>query len=134
MIVSASAQGARPLSAVEADGRFYGYMSWPLYCGIARCNDALLRAMGVSTNAPSKRSNYCGANCQRYGPDGRLLSRYVAHGNTQRSYNPNGSLRNTSIRRGNGNFIYDSNGRLIARGFLNSGRVYDIHGRYTATR
>jgi hypothetical protein len=67
MIVSASAQGAGPLSAVEADGRFGGYVTWPLYCGIARCNDALLRAMGVSPNAPSKRSNYCGANCQRKG-------------------------------------------------------------------
>jgi hypothetical protein len=62
MIVSASAQGTRPLSNV---GRFHGYVSWPLYCGIARCNDARLRAMGVSTSAPSKTSNYCGANCQR---------------------------------------------------------------------
>ena len=29
-------QGYRPLSN---KGRFHGYVTWPLYCGIAKCND-----------------------------------------------------------------------------------------------
>jgi hypothetical protein len=67
-------------------GRWHGYMpagyigahpsnrgvhscTWSAssYCANWRASggQTRLRAMGVSTNAPSKTSNYCGANCQR---------------------------------------------------------------------
>jgi len=71
-----------------------------------------------------------------YSPDGRLLNRSVVRGNISRTYDANGHLRVTGIRRGNTLFQYDRSGRLIGRGDLNSGRLYDAHGRHigTATR
>jgi hypothetical protein len=68
------------------NGRWHGYMpagyigSHPSNRGVHSCTwstesrcvawrasggQTRLRATGVSTNAPSKTSNYCGANCQR---------------------------------------------------------------------
>jgi hypothetical protein len=54
----ASAQGARPLSNY---GRSHGYVSWPVYCGIAKCNDQRQRyldAMNKPNNSQVRRQRH----------------------------------------------------------------------------
>jgi len=46
----ANAQGHRPLVDY---GRFHGYVTWPVYCGIAKCNDQRQRYL----DAMNKRTN-----------------------------------------------------------------------------
>src|SRR5438132_464318 len=72
-------------------------------------------------------------NGASYTPDGRLLHLHTKHGNISKTYDTNGRLLNIGIKRGNTQFLYDPNGRLIGRGFYNTGRVYDVHGRYILT-
>jgi hypothetical protein len=37
----------------DQSGRFHGYVSWPLYCGIAKCPDTWANAL----NGANKRTN-----------------------------------------------------------------------------
>jgi hypothetical protein len=46
-------QGYRPLSNM---GRFHGYVTWPLYCGIAKCNDTRAAAMASENNQTNSRA------------------------------------------------------------------------------
>jgi hypothetical protein len=46
-------QGHRPLSN---HGRFHGYVSWPLYCGIAKCNDTRAAAMARQAQPRAKKA------------------------------------------------------------------------------
>jgi hypothetical protein len=65
----ASAQGARPLSNY---GRSHGYVSWPVYCGIAKCNDQRQRYLDTMnkpnnsqpTQNRSSKANHCDSLCQ----------------------------------------------------------------------
>jgi YD repeat-containing protein len=66
-------------------------------------------------------------------PDGRLLRLHSKRGNVSKTYDTNGRLLNIGIKRGNVQYVYDTRGRLIGRGFYNTGRFYDAHGRYVAT-
>jgi YD repeat-containing protein len=72
-------------------------------------------------------------NGASYTPDGRLLRLHTKRGNVSKTYDTNGRLLNIGIKRGNVQSVYDTSGRLIGRGFYNTGRFYDAHGRYIAT-
>jgi len=104
--------------------------------------------------------NYAGAYPSRatssavhaYDPNGRLIGRSVYRGNSTftysgidgqyhsvkrgnvvYTYDNSGRLLRTGFKRGNAFYNYDRNGRLTSRGDLNSGRLYNPHGRYLGT-
>jgi hypothetical protein len=50
---------AQAYRLTDNSGRFHGYVTWPLYCGIAKCQDTWANAMAGTnkqTNSRAKRA------------------------------------------------------------------------------